>query len=420
MTPIVPPAASIKSCPSVCVITAHGRQTLNAGPDERLVDILGRNGVPWAAVSTYVAPSGGGQPFPFPCLGSKLKEIPGGGQVLVYFNRNVNPFAFSLNSFKTIEDSDATDQVTDFFYQRFDNSASAVELYLKRLTSDECKGIVAARVAETVRSVVPRGTDLVVGVSGGGDSNALLHALVGIRDHGLTLHPIIITGLPEWDEGVSRSRQLCMSYGLELTVLEEKDTKGLLGLKQDSEKLIDCFEREFQGDDFEFLGTLLIRLALSSRAQQIGTSFICTGLNLEDVVCENLYRLSNGLRPASTPYRNIGDTTLVFPLWMCPKRVIDGCFPKYSLDNYMMRYPSVALGRNLYYSVVYSLESQFPGFIEQVARGLSELAQNDPVVYSSDDQLGFHVERPVPLPLRWKFQKMLGRTVDPAAPKSHT
>jgi len=110
---------------------------------------------------------------------------------------------------------------------------------------------------------------------------------------------------------------------------------------------------------------------------------------------------------------------LVMPLWMCPKRIIDGCFPKYSLDNYEARYPCFSLGRNLYYSVIYTIQSSYPGFPEQMARGLSQLAAKDPVEYHLDEQLGFYVERMVPLALRHKFKKMLsdshGQSLDAQA-----
>jgi hypothetical protein len=241
----------------------------------------------------------------------------------------------------------------------------------------------------------------------------MLYGLSQMRDYDLVVKPIIIKGIPDWDQGVPRARELCDSYGLELTILEEQDVKMLLGLPTNSGSLIDRFEREFKGDDFEFLGTLLIRLALSKYARNIGTSFICTGLNLEDILCECMFRLSHGLKPAPFPSRTIGDLTLIMPLWLCPKRIIDGCFPKFSLENYDGRYPCFSLGRNLYYSVVYAMQSQFPGFPEQIARGLSELSSKDPVVYTLDEQLGFHVERFVPFPLRQKFERMLGGAIDP-------
>lgn len=395
--------------PSVCLVNAHGRQELQSAPGERLIDILNRYNVPWSAVSIYAQPSDGGNPYLCPCLDSILDELRDISKLFLYFNRNVNPFLFALDRFKTVESSEPGLQATEYFYQRLNNNKSSSEIFLKKLSPGECKQVIAERVSETVLSAMPEGAALVVGVSGGGDSNALLHGLTQVRGHGLSIHPIILKGIPDWDLGVPRARELCREYGLELRVLEDAEVKSLLGLAADSEPLIDRFEREFKGDDFEFLGTLLIRLALSRYARELGTSWYCTGLNLEDILCENLFRISNGLRPASVPCRAIGDGNLLLPLWLCPKRIIDGCFPKLSLENYEARYPCFSLGRNLYYSVVYAMQSQFPGFLEQMARGISELAAKDPVTYAFDPDLGFHVERFVPFPLKAKFQMMLGR-----------
>jgi hypothetical protein len=279
---------------------------------------------------------------------------------------------------------------------------------LKKLSPEECKTVIADRVADTIRATVPPGSDLVVGVSGGGDSNALLYGLTRLADHDLRIHPMILKGIPDWDLGVPRAQELCDSYGLELRVMEESDVRELLGISGDTGlQLIDRFEREFKGDDFEFLGTLLIRLALTRRAREVGTEFVCTGLNLEDVLCESMFRISTGLKPAPFPLRAIGDVKLVLPLWLCPKRIIDGCFPRFSRENYDARYPCFSLGRNLYYSVVYALQSQFPAFLEQMAQGLSKLSMEDPVTYTFDEQLGFHVERFVPFPLRRRFERML-------------
>ncbi|MEA2897886.1 MAG: hypothetical protein QOJ84_3501 [Bradyrhizobium sp.] len=396
-----------RALPTVSIVTSHGRQQLVWERGETLFGLLNRFNVPWSAVSVYMVPRSGGEPVLYPCLDAVLSDLDDAGELLLYFSRNVNPFMFSLSQFKIIDSANAGHQATEYLYQRLDNSQSTSEVFLKKLSPDECRSIIADRVAETVRSTLPKNSHLVVGVSGGGDSNALLNGLSQLRDHRLTIHPVIIKGIPDWDKGIPRARALCESYGLELTIMDERKVKALLGIPPDSLELIDRFEREFTGDDFEFVGTLLIRLALVSHAREIGTSFICTGLNLEDLLCENLFRISNGLAPAAVPARRIGDMTLVFPLWLCPKRILDGCFPKFSLDNYEARYPCFSLGRNLYYSVIFSLQSQYPGFVEQLARGISELSLTNPVTYTFDDQLGFHVERFVPFPLRQKFLKMV-------------
>jgi len=396
--------------PVVSVVTAHGRQPLDVQGNERLIDLLNRHGVPWSALSIYVLPRDGGQPRLTACLDRVLSEFDEAAEILLYFNRNVNPFMFAVNQFQLVPAADGAGEATEYIYQRLDNERSSAETFLKKLNPEECRAVIADRVGETVRANVPAGSTLVVGVSGGGDSNALLYGLSRLTDHDITVVPVILKGIPDWDAGVPRAQELCASYGLDLSIMDEDDVKALLGIEDDSVALIERFEREFKGDDFEFLGTLLIRLALSKRARDLGTPYICTGLNLEDVLCEGMFRVSSGLKPSAIPARPIGDVTLVFPLWLCPKRIIDGCFPKYSLDNYDARYPCFSLGRNLYYSVIYTLQSQYPGFPEQLAQGFSDMGSREPSDYVYNEQLGFHVERAVPLPLLRKFFRMLGRT----------
>jgi tRNA(Ile)-lysidine synthase TilS/MesJ len=396
-----------KTAPAVSIVTAHGRQRLPWQGETRLFDLLNRHNVPWSAVSIYMVPKDGGQPVLRPCLDTELSEFGETSELLLYFNRNINPFMLSLAGFSTIDSSGPGPQATEYIYQRLDNTHSSAQAFLKKLSPEECRAIIAERVADAMKANVPSGSHIVVGVSGGGDSNALLHGFSQLLDHPVTVHPVIIKGIPDWDKGIPRAQALCDQYGLDLTIVEENEVKGLLGIPPDSLGLIDRFEREFVGDDFEFVGTLLIRLALFKHARAIGTHYICTGLNLEDLLCENLFRTSNGMTPASAPARSIGDMTIILPLWLCPKRILDGCFPKFSLENYEARYPCFSLGRNLYYSVIYSLQSHFPGFVDQLARGFSELAHKNPVTYTYDEQLGFHVERFVPFPLRQKFLKMV-------------
>lgn len=392
------------SGPVISLITAHGRQVLEPRRGERVIDLLRRTGVPWSGVSIYKIPQGGGAARLEPCLDLLPDEIGECSELLVYLNRNVNPFLFALNPLTVVQAEPAGGAAAEYVYQDYRDSGPA-SAYLKKLSAEECRAVVRDKVAAVIGEHVPRGSRLVVGVSGGGDSNALLDALAALAGEGPEVHPLIIKGIPEWDFGVDRARSLCADFGFDLTVVEEAEVKELLGVPQ-SRGLAAAFEQAFPGDDFEFLGTLLVRLALFKRARELGTSHVCTGLNLEDVLCENLFRLSSGARPASAPARQIGDMQLIFPLWLCPKRIIDGCFPRHSLANYDERYPCLSTGRNLYYSIVYGLQSGFPAFAEQLARGLSVSAAQDPVRYQFDEDLGFHVERFVPFPLRQRFARI--------------
>ena len=99
--------------------------------------------------------------------------------------------------------------------------------------------MIAERVAETVRGQMPESGKLLVGVSGGGDSNAMLYALSQLAGEGLTIHPVLIKGIPDWDLGVPRAQELCATYGLSLTIMEDTEVEALLGIAPGGASLID-------------------------------------------------------------------------------------------------------------------------------------------------------------------------------------
>lgn len=400
--------------PKIAIVTTHGRTELSALPAERLVDALKRHGVPWSATAVYGRKHDDQSSIELlSVLDHRLERLTQYCEILIYFNRNVNPFLFSLNNFSVLGSEDKTSSGTEYFYQMLDNDRGTASTTLAKMSPEDCRDLIADCVIKVVREQVEQNAKVVVGVSGGGDSNAMLYGLSkAVEETGVEVYPVIAKGIPDWDAGVPRAVELCEKYGLSLRVLEEMEIRDMLGISTDGVSLIDRFEKEFPGDDFEFLGTLIIRLALTKYASELGTQYICTGLNLEDVVCEQMFRLSGGMKPAGMPGRQIGDHKLIMPLWLCPKRIIDGCFPKYSLENYEARYPCFSLGRNLYYSVVYNLQSNFPGYIEGMAQGFSTLAENDPVEYTYDEGLGIHLERFVPLALRQQFLRMLGSRIE--------
>ena len=253
-----------------------------------------------------------------------------------------------------------------------------------------------------IRNYLKEDDRLVVGISGGGDSNALLHGLTTFSDFKFHIIPVMIKGIPEWDEGVPRAEELCRKYGIELKVYSEDQVKGLVGAKAGGKSFSDLFEEIFPEEDFDSFGTLLIRLSLIEEAKNTNAKFICTGANLEDLLGEALHQVCNGEELVGIPTRLATDEIrAVFPLWMAPKKIIDGCFQKFSLSNYETRYPGFSYGRSLYYQMAYSIQSSFPGMAERMLRGFAGIADAEKMpVY--DEALGFFAFGPVSLNLREK------------------
>ena len=93
---------------------------------------------------------------------------------------------------------------------------------------------------------------------------------------------------------------------------------------------------------------------------------------------------------------------------MVPKKIIDGCFPNYSIENYQERYPSFAPGRAIYYQMSYHILSNFPQMGELILQGSANFAnQSEVTAHEFDEDFGFEIMRSTPLQLRQKIKKML-------------
>ncbi len=167
-----------------------------------------------------------------------------------------------------------------------------------QMSASECFEFVRASVQGVLKQWPgPSGEGLVVGTSGGGDSNVLFSTLMEsghFRPEQVV--PVMMLGIPDWDAQVDNARELCRAHGIDLNVVEESETARLAGLKElGSVKQV--FQDSFPDADLEFMGTWLLRRVLSRYAVERGIKFVATGANREDIVAEHLARVSRGLLP---------------------------------------------------------------------------------------------------------------------------
>jgi len=283
----------------VLLETNHGSYRLEGDEGDTIKSVLGRFGVPLSAVWTYRLESQDdltGLPTArrvhfVPARTRLGDDALDGCEIYARLTRNINiPGLIGLDTQSVHPVDNPTTEWT--FPARASGAFGQVEC---QLAAEECFRLVCESVEE-VLDAWPDGLPrrLVVGTSGGGDSNVLLSALM--RSEKLPAEeivPVMMLGIPDWDTQVGNAREICQSLGVELRIIEGEEAVRLAGVR-DFDALKASFVESYPDADLEFLGTWLLRKVLGGYAHEQGISAVATGANREDIIAEGFARLARG------------------------------------------------------------------------------------------------------------------------------
>jgi hypothetical protein len=277
------------------------------------------------------------------------------------------------------------------------------------LTIDDCKSYVSKEIIDFIKTYTNTNSEskIVMGISGGGDSNVLIESFIesGIFVSG-QLIPVMVRGIPGTDEGIGRAREICKNFGLELIEINQKQINELLGRTRNSNWISD-FKEIFPNSDIEIIGTLAIRLALFDVAENIGADACVLGLNMEDMLSESFIRTMEGLLPLPFPIREIEKKKLWFPLFNIPKKILDGCYPKYSFQNYNERIPNAVAGRDIGLYIAQMIPTIISGGEFEFLKGYQKLSNQNKTPFVYDKQLGLTLLNEIDITTRNKWLKYL-------------
>jgi len=362
----------------IYIYSNHGIFKFLGRKEETLGSALKRSGIPLSAVTTYLVINQASKKklsdsiLNFISASQPLTEIiKGGGRIVVQLARNIS--LPSLLSGGKAFFRKVNNPVTEWIFP--DKEKGVFYKTLSELSSNDCFNIVAESVKEVLNNLpknIPK--RMVVGVSGGGDSNVLLSTLLksGFVKKS-DIFPVMMLGIPDWDRQKEQAKELCQNLGLKLEIVEAEQVAKIVSVSSLGE-LIKKFQKKFPDADLEFLGTFLLRRVLSYYAKLHKAKYVAIGANREDLVSEGLARIGKGLLPLPAPFRKIGPITFIYPMWKVPKKIGDGAFPRYSLVNYENRNPSYSEGRCLYYYIAYALSDICPGLDLTLLEGFSKIA----------------------------------------------
>jgi tRNA(Ile)-lysidine synthase TilS/MesJ len=332
----------------------------------------------------------------------------GDAEIIIIPNRNIDYDALLGGNDIVRERPDASTWIR----VRETGPESAQGFVTEYLNPTDAQELVAVQVKETLQICHLEDHPLVVGVSGGGDSNALLGAiaksgLISIEN----ILPVMMLGIPDWDKGVDRASAVCAEHGLSLRTVSDEETARILGFSDPKRDWVTAFEQTFPGDDLEVLGVYGVRRVLESVAAESGAKTIVTGSNLEDSLADVLYYICAGKVPFPKPRASLGNVDIVYPLWLTPKAIIDGCYPKYSLENYEARYPSKMYGRAYFYYLAQMIVDIYPGAGQDMLRGASTLSEALFKELPRDDEFDTATLAPIPFDVRLKLRHLFGKRI---------
>jgi hypothetical protein len=229
----------------VVLRTAAGDEVREFAPDLKLIEVCRLLRVPPNAISPLAIGSttirrvvGLYEP-----LGRLVRSD--SEQIVLQFDRNLNYQALLSDARSSAERIQVAVPVAEYTFP----SGTYGYITHAKLDVEACRNFVNESVTdfvESYREILSESSTIVVGTSGGGDSNALLTALVdATRDLSISITPVMLLGVPEWDAAVGRAKDICKILDLPLEFVGSERINLLLGRPADSPNWFGDFHKHF-------------------------------------------------------------------------------------------------------------------------------------------------------------------------------
>lgn len=341
--------------------------------DLTLGELLLANRFPPSLFQAYEVP-GDGSLNPVP-MSRSLGDFPEGRKVVLQCVRNTDIDALQPAEVEPVWHAETpVTEIYDFQYAE-DSKEPRHRVHL--MDAATMREVIFGKISEfLVRAGDP--LPLVAGISGGGDSNTLVHGLsryLANRQLGasrVTCFTLVME--PMWPESAAhRAQTLCSQADLEHRVLHPEDIAQTLRMSSSPQLLWEDLSKLYGTDLAHFFGTFLINLVGRAISQEVGASSLLMGYNREDVMAELMFCLMNGRRPLEYPRKMTGDTEVLMPVWDVPKVMLDSCHPDFSEANYTERVDTTAVRRSSIYYMAHCLDALVPQMSISLLNGTAKL-----------------------------------------------
>ena len=341
---------------NVKIKTTPQELILEAPVDLTLQEVLRINKLPVSLFQGYIFNTKNleKKQIPIP-LNLKIKDIDAENEIIIQCIRNTDLRQVLPQKIFYKKADGAITILRDLNIEEKECSETTYEI-----NETEAKNIVAKEV-EIFMEEFSRAKKIVLGISGGGDSNTLVRSLKKFSINNKNEY-ICFTLVfdPIWpDSGAERASELCKENKIEHHIYNSKDIKKILKMRGKLEDFFDEFSKLFGDNTSHFFATYIISLVARMLCKKHKTDEYGLGYNREDVLAELTFSLMNGQKPLSFPIRNFGSIKLLMPLWKIPKKILDACYPKYSIKNYQERIDKTTAQRSIIYYLAHAIEDAY-------------------------------------------------------------
>ena len=216
---------------------------------------------------------------------------------------------------------------------------------------------------------IREGERIVLGLSGGRDSIALLKLLERTRDRlpPFTMTALTITGLPDWEESATfrAAVDACHRLGLEHDIATAEDVQNVFSLAM---PFVDAMTKVVASDraaSTMVIGHQVLRRMLEVNAARRGVGTVAWGFNADDLLASLVTWWMSGYRMGGLPIREIGDFRYVFPLYRITKKeltiYLELVAPEWNKQGAPGRFTTGPGERSMSYAVADHLLDLWPG-----------------------------------------------------------
>ena len=238
------------------------------------------------------------------------------------------------------------------------------------LSVEEMAAFVEEKIVDTCREfeLVREGDRIVVGLSGGVDSSALLIALDAVRPH-LPRFRLIAVTFEDCDREHSKTFDhavdLAKSLGVEHHILPARMAQEVFRLSAPLQEVLPALMRTASAHQVMYIDHHTTRRVLEVFAEQNSLNRIALGLHTTDLIGGLLNGWMTGYHVGGVPVRPVGEVEYIYPLAFVTKRELHlyhlhqtGELARHSHPNPWELDPK---DRNFYYYLADLLQSFWPG-----------------------------------------------------------